>query len=219
MKIKELNDKIHHKLVEKTNPYLGGIRRRAWSIDDDFTIISNNCWAGSVYRYLNLPYLSPTCGLYFWAEDYIRFLQNIKYYFSLTLEQIPTSESKHYDRMVELGQSKIPVGKLDDVEIVFLHYPTFQEAKEKWTRRASRINWDNLIVKDAQMNGCTEDMVLAFDKLPFDRKFIFTTRDYGIESQIIFKEFLGCEQVLDDTTLFNKYVNVRNLVTGKPFKK
>jgi len=219
MTIKNIKDKVLHELVEKTNPYLGGIRRKLWSIDPDFTIISNNCWAGSVYRYLNLPYFSPTCGLYFWAEDYIRFLKNIRYYFSIMPDVIPTRDSKHYERLVELGQTHVPIGILDDIEIVFLHYPTFQEAKEKWTRRASRINWNNLIVKDSEMNGCTEEMVREFDRLPFERKFIFTTRDYGVESQIIFKEYFGQEQVKDDTTLFNKYVNVKNLVMGKPFHK
>ena len=46
----------------------------------DFTIISNNCWAGRVYQYLDMPYLTPTAGLYFFAPDYIKFVSDLKKY-------------------------------------------------------------------------------------------------------------------------------------------
>lgn len=144
-------------------------------------------------------------------------MSNLTHYLSLPPEEIPLSESKYKDSLIKKGQTKVPIGIIDDVEIVFLHYPTFEEAKEKWTRRASRINWNNLIVKDSEMNDCTEKDIIDFDKLPFDRKFIFTTRDYKIDSQIIFKEYYMQESVKNDTTLFNKYLNIKNLVKGKPF--
>lgn len=44
----------------------------------DFTIISNNCWGGMIYESYNLPKNSPTVGLFFFAEDYIRFLKDLK---------------------------------------------------------------------------------------------------------------------------------------------
>ncbi len=34
----------------------------------DFSVISNNCRGGWVYRILKTPYLSPTAGLFFMAE-------------------------------------------------------------------------------------------------------------------------------------------------------
>ena len=212
-------DRVHHKLVEKTNPFLGPIRRGINKIRPDFTIISNNCWAGSVYRWLNLPYMTPTAGLYFFAEDYVKFLSNLRYYCSIEVQELDLKDSKYKDIIEKKGQQNVPLGKLDDVEIVFLHYPTFAEAKEKWERRCKRICWENLIVKNAEMNGCTPEQIKAFDKLPFDRKFIFTTRDYEIGSQIIFKEYIGKDQVKDDTTLFNKYVDIIKLLKDRPFKK
>ena len=217
--MKNAYDRFYHKIVEKTNPYLGEFRRKIGKVNSDFTIISNNCWAGSVYRYYNLPYLTPTAGLYFYADDYIRFLSDLEYYLALPPERIPISESKYETIMIKKGQTSVPIGKIDDVEIMFLHYPTFEEAKDKWMRRAARVNWDNLIVKDAEMNGCTSDNIIEFDKLPFDKKFIFTTRDYGIKSQVLFKDYLGEAQVKDDTTRFNKYIDLKNLINGKPFKK
>ena len=219
MKRKDLYNKLRHKLIEKTNPYLGGIRRKLGRVTPDFSIISNNCWAGNVYRWYNLPYLTPTAGLYFFADDYIRFLSNLKYYTSIIPEKITPEESKYVKLLKERRQTNVPIGRLDDVEIVFLHYPTFDEAKEKWMRRTARINWDNLIVKNSEMNGCTNKNIIEFDNLPFDRKFIFTTCDYGIKSQVIFSDNIRGNNIIDDTILFNKYINVNNLVNGKPFKK
>lgn len=215
---KTLFNRFQNKVIEKTNPYLGAFRRRQGGVDFDFTIISNNCWAGSVYRWFNLPYMTPTAGLYFFAEDYIVFLKDLKNLCSAEVKEIGLEESKHKDKLMAKGQQHIPIGKIGDVEIIFLHYPTFAEAKAKWERRCRRICWDRLIVKNAEMNGCTPEMVRDFDTLPFKTKFIFTTRDYGIQSQVIFKEYLGKDQVKDDTTLFNKYINCTKLVKSEPFK-
>ena len=211
--------RIEHYLVEKTNPVLGPVRRRLGKISPSFTIISNNCWAGNVYRWYNLPYLTPTVGLYFFPKDYNLLLSNLTYYCSLSPEFIPISESKYKEILINKGQRNVPIGRIDDVEIIFLHYSSFNEAKEKWQRRASRINWDNLILKNSEMNGCTLDDILDFDKLAYDKKFIFTTRDYGIDSQVIFGDYYLHDQIRDDTTLFNKYVCINDLLNNKPFKK
>jgi uncharacterized protein (DUF1919 family) len=218
MSLRNNYNRVLHKLVEDTNPLLGIFRRKWGNINPDFTIISNNCWAGSVYRWYHLPYLTPTAGLYFYADEYMRFLSNINYYLSLNPEPISLKESRHKESLIYKGQINVPLGRIDDVEIVFLHYPTFEVAREKWLRRTARINWENLIIKNSEMNGCTESNVREFDRLPFERKFIFTTRNYDVDSQVIFREYLGSEQVKDDTMLFNKYIDVTNLIKGKPFK-
>lgn len=142
----------------------------------NFTVISNNCWAGKVYQYLDMPYLSPTVGLYFFADDYIRFLKNLKHYMSLDLKFIGYKDSKHSDVLVEHNQTEIPIGVLDDVEIIFLHYKTEEEAYEKWNRRKSRINWDNLYIKFSKMNQCTEKHIKEFSELPFEKKILLGTR-------------------------------------------
>ena len=142
----------------------------------DFTVISNNCWAGKLYQYLDMPYLSPTIGLYFFADDYIRFLKNLQYYISLDLEFISIEESKYRDELIRRKHDSAPLAKLDDVEIVFLHYKTKEEAKEKWNRRRQRINWDKMYFKFSKMNFCTEEHLKAFDELPFHHKFMLNNR-------------------------------------------
>lgn len=72
-------DSAKVKIREKLNPYLAKYRRRKLN-NKNFTIISNNCWGGHVYRYFNLPYDSPTIGLYLFSADYIKFIGNLKYY-------------------------------------------------------------------------------------------------------------------------------------------
>lgn len=165
--------RISRKIGDKLNPILAP-SRRAKLERTDFTIISNNCWAGSVYRRYGLPYLSPTAGLYFFADDYVRFVSDLRRYTQVPIEFIDAAESRHAAQLAEKGELSKIVGRAEDVEIVFLHYPTREEALEKWRRRCERINWKNLFIKFSQMNGCTEHDLQAFDAIPFDRKICFT---------------------------------------------
>ena len=48
----------------------------------DFSIISNNCWAGFVYSKFGLEYTTPTIGMGIVDDDYIKFLENMDYYSS-----------------------------------------------------------------------------------------------------------------------------------------
>lgn len=162
--------------------------RRAWTRkrikNRDFTIISNNCWAGRCYQYLGMPYLSPTVGLYFFAEDYLKFVSDLRYYLSLDLEFISAERSRYFEILKERDHIKVPVGKLDDLEIVFLHYKSESEAREKWNRRKRRINYNNIYLKFSKMNLCTEDELSRFDALRFENKFMFNnqkTKKYSCE--------------------------------------
>ena len=131
----------------------------------DFTIISNNCWGGVCYEYFNLPKNSPTVGSYFFADDYIKFISKLKNYLSLKLEIINARESKYFSTLKELNQLNVPVGKLDDIEIVLLHYKDPKVALEKWKRRVDRINWDNLIVKFSYMSKCNDSHIESFQRI------------------------------------------------------
>lgn len=53
---------------------LGSKRRNSKLKSKDFSIISNNCFAGIVYQHLGLQYNTPTIGLYFYPDEYIKFL-------------------------------------------------------------------------------------------------------------------------------------------------
>ena len=66
----------------------------------------------------------------------------------------------------------------EDVEIFFLHYHSEKEAQDKWSRRCERINFDRLIVKFNDQNGCTKEMVKAFLALPYKNKLFFTCKKW-----------------------------------------
>lgn len=213
IKQKYLNARV--KIREKLNPVFAKRRRKKLN-SLDFTIISNNCWGGHVYRYFGLPYNSPTIGLYFYSPDYVKFCSNIEFYIKCNLDFITYEESKYKDDLVKHGHTKCPIGILDrDIEIIFLHYKSVSEAKEKWERRCKRINYDNLIYKLSFQNLCDNNCLLKFDSLTEDRKIAFVTKDYGLRSQVIWKGEHDGEVIPIDTIDFRRFVNLYDLVNGK----
>lgn len=170
---KNINDKKADRLRA---PYIPDVIK---VVGKDTSIISSNCFAGRIMQDVGMEYNSPTLGLYFWAEDYVEFLSHLRYY--LTEAKIEFVEhSKH-----ALGNNRrknwehwYPIGVLDGkVEIHFLHYHTEKEAADKWYRRASRVNWNNLLIIAMEQNLCTEQCIRDFDKLPFERKIFFSSKD------------------------------------------
>ena len=159
-----ITDRILNKICGLTNPLLGKYRQSRLT-NTDFTIISNNCWAGICYEYYGLPKLSPTVGLYFYADEYIKFLNHLERYLSMDLQFIDIKDSKYSKELISKKQTHVPIGLLDDVEIVFLHYRDVIIAKEKWQRRVERVNWNNMIYKFSYMNNCTLEHIRAFENI------------------------------------------------------
>lgn len=152
----------------------------------NFTIISNNCWGGVVYEAHNLQKESPTVGMFFMAEDYIRFLSHLKEYLAAELTFIKPEESRWKNDSATSGDKrwgtypigKIHIGRNESIEIFFLHYHSEKEAREKWKRRIKRINWNKLLIKFNDQNGCTEEYIKSFETLPYKNKVCFTVRDF-----------------------------------------
>lgn len=205
---------------EILNPLFASSRRKEIQPEkEDFTIISNTCWAGHVYRYFGLPYLSPTIGTGFFADDYIKFVTSLKDYLSMDMKMITARESKHWEQIQHHHPrfQVCPYGVIGDIEVRFGHYKTPEEALAYWNRRRSRVNYDNIIIKFSEHNGCTPEILKAFDELAYERKFVFVARDHELKSQVIFKEYEKLGDVKDDTVLFRKYINLPNLINGEPF--
>lgn len=219
MDIENMLMPIKLKIREKLNPFLAPMRRRKLN-NTDFTIISNNCWGGHVYRYFGLNYSSPTIGLYIWAEDYLLLLENLKIFFESEIQFINPKQSKYYSLLEKRGEMNVPIGKLScekgDVEIVFLHYKTENEALEKWNRRLTRVNYDNLVVKNSFMNACNDSLVDRFDKLPYSKKVMFVNKkDLVYSSTVYVPGFDNDSEIANDTNHFKKYVNLFSLINGE----
>lgn len=215
-------------LKRKLNNFRQWLQQRPYEIkrfftklflkNKDFTIISNNCWAGRAYQYLDMPYLSPTVGLYFFAPDYIKFISDLRRYLDMPLKFIEPAESKYYEELQKRNQADKPIGILDDVEIVFLHYKSQAEALEKWNRRKARVNFDNIFIKMSRMNLCTEEHIRFFDSLPFKNKFFINNREPLLyKSEVYWNEEWNPEGV-SDTRPFPGNIKISELL-NKPSEK
>lgn len=200
--------KINNAVIKIQTAYKQYKRRRKLSCKD-FSIISNNCWAGTaVYQPFGLKYNTPTVGLFIMDEDYIQFIEKINYYITQPLEFIDPRKSKYYFKISNGGKSEIkyPIATLDgDIEIHFLHYNNPKEALAKWQRRVKRINWNKLVVKMSLRDSGydIERMLRRFEALPFKNKICFTPEcPESIKSNdiIVIPELLDLNLVGGDET-------------------
>lgn len=144
---------------------------------DKFTIISNDCWGAEVYRHFGLAYQTPFVGLFFMAPCYIKLLKDLKSFLH-TQDLVFISTSKYEACNQDRAQKGkyYPIGVLNgEVEIHFLHYHSEEEARETWTKRCTRVNWERLFVKlDAGKDACTPELVREYDALPYTQKIILS---------------------------------------------
>lgn len=140
----------------------------------NYSIISNNCWGGVMTRNYGLQYNFPTCGVFFFAKEYLKFLADLEKHINAEVMQLNVLDSAYKDILLPKYGTGIVLGKILDAEIVFLHYASFQEAKDKWDRRKARINYDNMLVKFNDQNLFEEKDYYVFAELPFEHKIFFT---------------------------------------------
>ncbi len=159
-KFRSAINKLQRKAINQT--YQKRLTNRGMSV------ISANCVGAFILHDLNQPFNSPFVNLYLEPFDFIRYLQDIRFYQSLPLQFIQTE--KNY-----------PIGILGDLKIHFMHYRLEQEAKEKWEARSQRLNFDNLFIimtDKYRGKGADYEHLQAFDNLPYPNKVVFTHKPY-----------------------------------------
>lgn len=153
----------------------------------DFSIVSDDCWGGEVYKALERPFRTPFIGLLIGHDSYLRLLEDLESRLARPLELVLAGD-------VEFGPGDpgaaphVPVGYLGgDVEIRFLHYGSVAEVREKWQRRLERLDFARLFVKFA---GDTKPYrtplceLERFDALPYASKVCFTTGETQLASAV-----------------------------------
>ena len=142
----------------------------------NFVIIANNCWGGEIYHWFKRPYNTPFIGLYLHGPCFVKLLSDFHHYMSKELIFVNSSS---YTAI----EPNYPVAKIDDVEIHFLHYKSENEAREKWSRRTSRMleesNMDNYYFKICDINIGNENVLHKFHQLPFRNKVSFGVKNYA----------------------------------------
>lgn len=191
--------------------YYGILKRKLKT--ENFTIISNNCFGGIIYKNYKIEYKSPTCGTFFMAEDYIKFIYKLKDYINSDVIEISLEESKYSEYLKKIKYNK-PIGRIKDVEIFFMHYNTFGEAVDKWNRRKKRIIWDNIIYKFNDQNLCEYKHLKKFDEFEADKKILFTAKKYENLKTVQLKQYENYEYVLSDVDYkdYKKAINIFEII-------
>ena len=180
----------------------------------DFSIIASNCVGALPYRFLDMPYTSPTINLFFFAPCYLKFVNSLEYYLSLPIKFKAKSDYRQGE-LTRANHDHYPVGQLDDIEIHFMHYANESVAGKTWDRRKQRINFDNLILAFTDKDLCTPEHLQEFDELPFDKKFVLTAKSWpNIQSHIQVPHFSGMSEIGDCYTRYDflTHLNFRDLV-------
>lgn len=177
-----------------------------------FSVVSNNCWGGEVYKLSQKEFNTPFIGLFLMAPDYVKLVENFNFYMAQKME------------FVENLNVSYPIGKLADVEIHFMHYKNQAEALDKWERRTARfllfINEypEKLFFKMCDRDGGTVDLLKRFHQTKHKNKVSFSVGEHSVNSDnnIIIKERDG-NCVPDGVKLFHLSLKHFNLQTW--FKK
>ena len=183
---------------------------------NDFTIISNNCWGTFIYKKFGISYQSPFVNLVIFAPDYIDLLENFSIDLLKKISFIEHKNSKHKDELVCLGiyESDYPIGILDNkYELHFIHYPSKQDAQEKWLRRVGRINRNRLIFKFSDGDKFESSMAKRFDDLKFKNKVCFTANEFkSLDSVKTLEKFKGSKRVCDEWKNSKKEFDVTKFI-------
>ena len=129
------------------------------------TVFSSNCNGAMILHDMQCRYNSPFVNLFIGAEDFLKFLKSPEDY--LNTEPVEISSDMPF-----------PVGRVKDITVYFMHYKSFDEARLKWVERSKRVDMDNLFIMMTDKNGCKENHIAEFDKLPYKNKVIFTHIPY-----------------------------------------
>jgi uncharacterized protein (DUF1919 family) len=144
---------------------------------NEFSIVSDDCWGGEIYRLTNSPFASPFIGMIITPRNYMRILRDLPAALKSSLVQLERSsdaDAEHERQQFPLGP--YPVGLLVDVdaEILFMHYASWDEAYDKWLRRRGRVNLDDPLIKIGthrnSARGVDQVALREFARLPFTRK-------------------------------------------------
>lgn len=145
-------------------------------INQNFTLFSNNCNGGFIYHDFGMKFNSPTINMFFYLDHYFTFLENWEKYIKLDLMECkqPLYEPDFKYPIANLGDNV----ELPMIELHFMHYKNFYQAKEKWDQRKKRINFNNLFAIFSFFEDTDVDWLKRFDSIPIKNKIAFTNKPY-----------------------------------------
>lgn len=188
---------MYRKTVFSLLQYINKKKNKNRIKNKDVTIIASNCIAGCVYSDLGMPFNSPTINCFFFSSSFVKFCSNLEYYLNIELQEVSISK--------DAGLVDYPVGILEDVEIHFLHYKNFDEAKIKWEERRERVNLNNTVflMTDRDVNEPSDFDVFLSDKK--NKKLVFTVKKIQDNDSYVHCYKEKGSVISPDFTTFRKY--------------
>lgn len=161
--------------------------RRKKLKSEDFTVISNNCWGGTVYESYGIQKRSPTVGMFIMPEDYLKLVSALDVYIKYPLKFIPSEQSKWKSVLCHKSNwNTYLIGQLGDIELHMLHYHDENVALKKWNSRIQRINWNRIIYKFNDQNGATPEQIKKFMDMPLKNRLCFVaSADFQVSDSVI----------------------------------
>lgn len=146
----------------------------------------------------------------------MKFLSDLGGHLAAELMPLRVKDSRYADILYPKYGDSVVLGRVLDAEIVFLHYSSFEEAKEKWDRRKTRVNYDNLLVKFNDQNGFQPEDYDTFAALPFSHKVFFTAHRElkGKPYAVYFDCYEKQGYVVDDIKPSDRYFNLKKYLNG-----
>ena len=99
-----------------------------------------------------------------------------------------------------------------------MHYSTEKQAREKWNRRIKRINWEHILYKFNDQNGCTEEDIKHFVELPYKHKLCFTVNAQMSKYRNVIKirepKKYKCVYASYEPFGSSKYININELINS-----
>lgn len=166
---------------------------------NDVCIISSNCLAGHVYHDLKMQYMSPTAGLFFFADDYAEFVENFEIYIKRKILIKNSSKWEIANQKRKISGDFYPIGRFEgtNVEIHFLHYKSSEEALSKWYRRVQRINMNNLVFLATWQNLPSDVFAKKLLSIENKKVFLFSPKKFPYKGNVYLKEFKNLERMPD----------------------
>lgn len=142
-----------------------------------FSIISNTCVGGVITHNLGEQFRSPTVNLIIYEDQFMTFCRNLKAYSECPVEKPEGEESEQFKGFsypvgILRGASK----NLPDIYLFFVHYKTFEDAREKWISRFARVNYDDIFVLMDRGMDAKDEILDEFYSLPYEHKVFLTDK-------------------------------------------
>ena len=152
---------------------------------ENISFISQNCIGGIIYHDMGQKFLTPTINLYLMANDFVKFVENLEYYLN--------------QELIMLNGTDVVTGKLDDLEIYFLHYHSNEEALNKWKDRNQRINFEKIFVIQTDRDGFDDATFIRFKRLQYPKALITGNEKWKDEEFVIYLPQYKDDECIPDT--------------------